>query len=331
MIGALALCHLFLAMTASADVSEGAPSSAATVPAPAPTARQERLAVLILPDKGTPSMLADNLTEVVLSRVVERTNVQVVGTAEFRKRLGMNGDDRAGACIDDLACLGRAGVALGVRRVVTGTVREEQSQYYINFVLTDIQTGRIEGRFFRLVQGRIEGLIAATQEGTDDLFRKRPDPGRLRIDSMPAGARVNVDGVYVGTTPMVSGPLLPGVHEVRVEREGHFPWTTGAQVVAATDLEIKLLPEQLPARRRWPTVAMTTAIAGAVISLGTGAALGTFSQLAPSGATRAELQDDLDRRHGYAQSANIAFGLGATFVLAASVIYAVYRHDVVGE
>jgi hypothetical protein len=45
-------------------------------------------------------------------------------------------------------------------------------------------------------------------------------PPRLDVQSRPAGARVLVDGVAVGTTPL-QVDVEPGEHTVAVEREGH--------------------------------------------------------------------------------------------------------------
>ena len=297
-----------------------------------PDSPAERLAVLVLPDPGTPAVLADNLTEVALSRLAERRRGPVVGTAELRRRLsGIAGDRRANECVEDIACLGRVGVALGVRRVISGTVRQEDRQYMLNLVLTDIQTAKVEARFFRLVPGGLDALVAAIQEGTDELFVVRPAPGRLRIESVPAGARVNVDGTYLGTTPMLSGSLDPGPHVVRVERDGHFPWTTNVRLLAATDLEIKLLPEQMPRRRTWPGVAVTSSLVGAAASVGLGALLGTLSQVSTSGNTRQSVETDLDRRQTFATYSNVAFGVGVGLAAGAWLIHALYKRDIADE
>ncbi|MFN3201573.1 MAG: PEGA domain-containing protein [Bradymonadia bacterium] len=48
--------------------------------------------------------------------------------------------------------------------------------------------------------------------------------GRLDVDSRPHGARVYVDGVQVGTTPMQLDDLQPGAHLVKIEARCHTPW-----------------------------------------------------------------------------------------------------------
>jgi hypothetical protein len=56
--------------------------------------------------------------------------------------------------------------------------------------------------------------------------------GSLAVDSLPAGARVFVDGHLVGRTPMVAPRVEVGSHVVRVDRTGFHPWTASVQVVS---------------------------------------------------------------------------------------------------
>ena len=58
-----------------------------------------------------------------------------------------------------------------------------------------------------------------------------PQYGTLSVTSDPSGARVFVDDVFVGTTPLRYG-TLSGTHRVRVESEGYTPYETSLDVVA---------------------------------------------------------------------------------------------------
>jgi hypothetical protein len=51
----------------------------------------------------------------------QRGGVEVAGKEEFRARLGQMTDQRAQACLEEIACVGRTAVSLGVRRIVTGS------------------------------------------------------------------------------------------------------------------------------------------------------------------------------------------------------------------
>ena len=48
----------------------------------------------------------------------------------------------------------------------------------------------------------------------------------MRVDSLPAGAQVFVDGRSVGYTPMIVGALVPGTHSIRMQMPGYRPWVS---------------------------------------------------------------------------------------------------------
>jgi hypothetical protein len=293
---------------------------------------KDRVAVLILAEPGTDPSLADNLTEIAIARIAERQKLEMAGTVELRRRLEMGGERPALGCLDEIACLGRVAVALGVSRVVGGTVKAQPGErYLLHLTLTDVTSGRVSGRFFRLVSNGVKDLISATQEGTDDLFRPRPEPGRIRVDSEPPRARVTIDELFVGTTPVLSPTLLPGPHRVRVERENHFPWQDVVTVKPATDLEIRLTPQNLPARRLWPRWAALGGMGAGAAAVGVGAGLGAMSQVEPDTTSRVRVQQDLARRQGLATSANVLFATGAALALCSVAILYLYRADVFGD
>ena len=68
--------------------------------------------------------------------------------------------------------------------------------------------------------------------------------GALQIDSTPRGARVFVDRQEVGVTPLVLTGLGVGSHVVRLEADGHAPWSSAIRVTAdrQTDVRTKLAP-----------------------------------------------------------------------------------------
>jgi hypothetical protein len=62
--------------------------------------------------------------------------------------------------------------------------------------------------------------------------KKESFAGSLRIDSAPQGARVSIDRTAAGVTPLVARDLSAGSHVVRVEANGHVPWSSAIRVVA---------------------------------------------------------------------------------------------------
>jgi hypothetical protein len=68
----------------------------------------------------------------------------------------------------------------------------------------------------------------------------------LTVTSRPAGARVLVDGRFVGPTPATVEGITPGAHTVRVELEGYQPWSTTVRVVSGQDARVAapLVPQR---------------------------------------------------------------------------------------
>jgi hypothetical protein len=298
---------------------------------PAAARAGEKIAVLVIATADKDADLADNLTEVIIAYAARHGGFEIAGKEEFRARLGVESERRAQACLDDVSCLGRSGVSLGVRRIVAGSVGTRGKQVLFNLNLTNVQDGRVESRVFRLVEGGVENLIKAVQEASSELFRPRVEPGKIQIATDPPGARVAIDNAYLGITPLISPTLLPGKHAVRVEATDRFPWTTRVEVRPGEELQIRLTPDNLPRRRTWPAnvaIASTT-LAGA--ALATGAFLGVLSQMQPNGDSREAAMQDLAEKRDFARGANIAFATSALLAAVALYHFIRYRDDIFGR
>jgi hypothetical protein len=151
-------------------------------PAAADSPQGDRLAVLIVAERGVTSALADNLTEVAISRIAEHRPDRLVGSAELRHRMAIQGDEQAIACLRNDSCVKRMAAALGVRRVVSGSIRREKEsageRYLVNLVLTDVERGAVESRFVRVVDGTVPDLVRAVQDGVEAIFRTGGEQGR---------------------------------------------------------------------------------------------------------------------------------------------------------
>ena len=216
---------------------------------PARRSAAEKIAVLVLGSSEKEAELADNLTEVLIAYVAQHGGFEIAGKEEFRARLGVENEKRAQSCLDDISCLGRAGVSLGVRRIVAGSVGTRGKQFLFNLNLDNVEDGKVESRVFRLVEGGVEDLIRAVQEASGELFRPRVEPGKIQVATQPDGARVSIDNAYLGVTPLISGTLLAGKHAVRVEADGRFPWASRVEVLPGQELQIRLSSDNLPRRR----------------------------------------------------------------------------------
>lgn len=329
---AAAIAILLLAPAAAQAAGQSQPvgSTATPAEAPAPGSR-EKVSVLILGSSERDADLAENITEVIIAWMVEQRGAEVTGREEFRDHLGVDSEKGAQLCIDDIACLGRAAVALGIRRIVAGNVGTRGKQFLFNLNLTNVETGKVENHLFHLIEGGVPELISAIRQSTEELFKPRVEPGRIQIKSLPQGARVSIDHAYLGVTPLISGTLLAGEHDVRVEADGRFPWVSRVEVFSGQDLGINLTEQNLPQRRRWPTYAAATTGAAAGVALAAGSFLGVLSQLAPSGQKMREMESDFEQKRKFGVAANVSFIAGAALATATIALLVGYRHDIFGD
>lgn len=72
------------------------------------------------------------------------------------------------------------------------------------------------------------------EEGTSARF-----VGALQIDSTPRGARVFIDRQPVGVTPLVLSGLVVGSRVVRLEADGHAPWSSAIRVIADRQTNVR--------------------------------------------------------------------------------------------
>jgi hypothetical protein len=296
---------------------------------PAAAAGRNKIAALVL-GAGAEAELADNLTEVLIARIAKSGDFEIVGKEEFRSRLGVTEERRTIACIEDPACVGRAGAALGVTKVLAGTVGRRGADYVFSLSLYDLETARTENQTFKLVSGGVPALIAAVSEAAIKIFERRPELGDVRVTATTPGAHVYVDDAFVGTTPVRSPRLESGRHRLRVEAEGHLGWARAIDVPAGRTLDIELGAQALPAQRTWPRYLAWVTFGAAIAAAGAGGFLGVLSQEAPTGSTRREQLADVDHKDTQASIANVLFAGAGALAITSGVTFIAFRRDIFG-
>jgi PEGA domain len=290
-----------------------------------------KLAALILKTGNVDEELADNLTEVLISRLARRGDHEIAGKEELKTKLGV--DERAAVdCMSNPSCLGRVGTELGVTRMVVGTLGKRGDDYLYNLNLIDITTGKVENRVFQMVAGgKVDPLIGAVQSTADKLLEPKVEPGGVRVTSETRGAMVYLDDAFMGSTPVRRDGIEPGPHGLRVEKEGHVGWAKEVDVPAGETLEIKVPLTALPARRRWPaptaaSMAIVAGLAGVV-----GIVLDALALDHTTASTRAGAIDDAQKRYVMSIAGDAFLGVAAGLALTAGAITIAYHRDIFGS
>ena len=72
--------------------------------------------------------------------------------------------------------------------------------------------------------------------------------GSLAVSSSPEGATVFVNGVAVGTTPLVLHDVVVGSRVVRLELPGHERWSSAVRIIASEETQVTVPLRPSPAR-----------------------------------------------------------------------------------
>ncbi len=90
--------------------------------------------------------------------------------------------------------------------------------------------------------------VTAGQAAQVDLTLNRigPSYGAARIQSVPSGADIYLDGLYQGSTPVTIGNIGTGSHTVLLRRAGYQEYSTSIQVSADVTTELRPTLTALP-------------------------------------------------------------------------------------
>jgi TolB-like protein len=157
-------------------VAAGEP--AADEPAEEPT----KVAVLALKATGLDEHVATNLTELFTSEAGEVPGLTVISQSEIKDILGFEQQKQMLGC-DDESCLAEIGDALGVDRMVTGTVGKVGETFVINIKLIDSAKAQAIDRVGETIAGRVELLPPFIRVAAWQLLSK----------SVPAHVRAEYD------------------------------------------------------------------------------------------------------------------------------------------
>ncbi|MBN2360170.1 MAG: PEGA domain-containing protein [Deltaproteobacteria bacterium] len=137
----------------------------------------------------------------------------------------------ADRCGDDVACLAGRGGSCGVKKMVFGTVATLGRSYVLDLKLIDVRSRAEERRHTQPLAGDQSVLIEGVRVAVTRLIVPEQYLGALEVRFEQPGAKVFVDGVDAGTTPLGAiQNLTPGPHELRVVLAGAQDFTRSVEV-----------------------------------------------------------------------------------------------------
>jgi TolB-like protein len=236
-----------------------------------PSGGRTSLAVLDLTAMGVSTVASDNLTQVLSTELKRVEGTSVISREDIRAMLQLQEQKSLVGC-DDMACLAEIGGALGVDRLVTGTVGKLSESYIVNLRLISVRQNRVEHLVTEVFNGSEDQLIHATRRaGRRLLGIESTETGVLAVTGSQQGSSVLVDGVPRGVVPLPPIQGIPaGAHTLLIVKSGFHDWSSDVYVEPAETTAVWVTQKSVPPRwfqRPWVWVLAGTASAATVVAV----------------------------------------------------------------
>ncbi len=191
------------------------------------------------------------IAEIIRGSLGEFESFEVINRENMRALLGEKKFQQSGAC-DDASCLVEMGNALGVEKLVVGSLGKMGKKYILTLKLVDLGSTKQENIVTREHSGAIETLTDIAKEAAYQLAEEpkrrggvvsekgeKVKYGGISITSTPPGAQVYVDGDDAGKTPASMSKVEVGEKTVLLSKSGYADFTTSVIIKQGVTEKIK--------------------------------------------------------------------------------------------
>ena len=239
-----------------------------------------KIAVVGLRATGVAAELAENLSSVLASELSSLGLFEVVSRDDIKAMLQFEEEKRLLGC-EDASCIAEIGGALGVDRIVVGSLGKVGSQVLLDVRLMNIKRAEVESRVSRQLEGEA-GLVEAVRSAARELVGKilQAEAGTLVLEVSEEGAEILIDGTLIGTSPIAARQVAAGPHDLRLRKKGFVEWAKRVDIQprAATSERAILVPSRIFVEEyesgavayragAWATLGLAVASAGGSVGL----------------------------------------------------------------
>jgi TolB-like protein len=245
-----------------------------------------KLAVMPLAARGVPAATADAMTQILSAELNQISGVAVISRDDIRAMLDKVQVEGELGCTDNMACIVEIGAALGLAKLVTGTVGKLADTYVIALQLVDIHKAEVENRVLEAFAGDPDELKHAIKLSAYQLvgvdYQTRAGRVDFAFNVGVAEVRLGTQQLRLRSSQLGVGDLTPGRYSLRVvaDPEAYFPLQTDVYVSPSGDnvRSFALREKSGPWYTRW----WVWTIAGVAIAGGVTAAIVVANNNTPS-------------------------------------------------
>ena len=182
-------------------------------------AQEKTGAILLQPESDMDRELADDLTEVLIAAVIEKSNrsFRIQGKESFEKSLMDTKTEDGQLCLADRECVRKTGKKMKLQLLVLGKVGKAMGGYRLEVWKLSVSDIPDAAPYRKRVPGDLEMLIEEVESLADWVLRA--EESQLTINLLPADAAVTMDDnpvTYEGKPLTVK----PGDHVLKATKDG---------------------------------------------------------------------------------------------------------------
>lgn len=181
-------------------------------------------AILNLQGNGVDQEMTSTLTSIVRNEALQVEKYQVVNKYPIQLQDVLLVLD---CSADSPSCLKQVSEQVKARVLIYGSVQKQEEKFKIELNVFDAETGRMLNRLVRTLDDATDPVIGFRKEIEAFFDQQRGEAlTRLQIGSSVEGARIQIDGTFVGTVPLERKGLPPGRYDIEVTHDGFEPWSS---------------------------------------------------------------------------------------------------------
>lgn len=202
--------------------------------------KESRGGVVLQPESAMDQELSDDLTEVLISAVIEKSSrsLRVLGKELVRTQLSQsNTADKT--CQEDPDCLRRLKTEMGLSVLVVGKVGKARTGYRLD-ILWIGSMPETDRTYRHLVEGDLGVLIEGMATVAEWVMK--PEDSVLRLSVDVEGVRVELDGAVMSDLEPLA--VAPGEHVLVVSKAEHKSKTVTITCVSGQNCPVKVSLEK---------------------------------------------------------------------------------------
>ncbi|MFC1547218.1 PEGA domain-containing protein [Candidatus Neomarinimicrobiota bacterium] len=223
-----------------------------------PAQEREGLAIIDFDGFGISTQEASVLTNRLSTYLVQAGVYRIIERGQMKQILEEQDFQMTGCTSDE--CAVEIGQLLGAQLILAGSFGKIGSTYTIDMRIIDVTTGGIIQTASHDVRGEIDDVLtsglseaarkltggAAVEAAPAPISVPTPSPAMVNVTSEPAGARVVIDNMTAGETPLSQFELEPlQRHEITILMEGYTRVDTPVYAEAGQQLRLNIPLEQI--------------------------------------------------------------------------------------